>query len=195
MGPLVRVAVIGAGAAVLSAVAIGAGLWVSGDDPGVPENGDVHAAATGCDAVTEDLLADLLPGAVADAREQGPLEGGDNLVCVWSSAGHSDDQGSLRVDVSALFTDATGEETVTGAERAARAYADLLPVRAEPVALPPGEGGVWHGQVPGTAELAFHSDNLLVRVSYAGLSGEDPVDPDEAAATAAEVAELIGASL
>ena len=197
MGPLVRVAVIGAGTAVLSAVAIGGGLWLSGNDPDVPESGDVHTAATGCDAVTDELLAERMPGAVADTREQGPLEGGDSLVCVWTSAGASEggDRGTLRVDVSALFTDATGEEPVTGAERAAGAYTDLLPARAQPVDLSRGEGRVWHGQAPGTAELAFHSDNLLVRVSYAGLAGDDPVDPDDAAELAAEFAGLIGASL
>ncbi|MFD3683344.1 hypothetical protein ACFWTE_00795 [Nocardiopsis sp. NPDC058631] len=190
-------AVIGAGAAVLSAVAIGGGLWLSGNDPAVPESGDVHTAATGCDAVTDELLAERMPGAVADPREQGPLEGGDNLVCVWNSAGTSDgdDRGTLRVDVSALFTDATGEEPVTGAERAAEAHSALLPARTDAVALPGGEGRVWPGQVPGTAELVFHSDNLLVRVSYAGLAGDDPVDPDDAAELAAEFAGQIGASL
>ncbi|MEE2042664.1 hypothetical protein Q7689_04440 [Nocardiopsis tropica] len=181
MGPLVRVAVIGAGAVVLSAAAVGGGLWLSGNDPDVPESGDVHAAATGCDAVTGELLAERLPGAVAQPREQGPLEGGDG--------------GALRVDVSALFTDATGEEPVTGADRAAEAYTALLPVRAEEVDLPTGEGAVWHGQVPGTAELAFHSDNLFVRVSYAGLTGQEPVDPEDAADLAAEFAGRIGESL
>ncbi|MFJ9556707.1 hypothetical protein ACIRPH_23090 [Nocardiopsis sp. NPDC101807] len=196
MGPLVRVAVVGAGAVVLSAAAVGGGLWLSGNDPDVPESGDVHAAATGCDAVTGELLAELLPGAVAQPREQGPLEGGDNLVCAWSSPGApGGDGGALRVDVSALFTDATGEEPVTGAERAAEAYTALLPVRAEEVDLPTGEGAVWHGQVPGTSELAFHSDNLFVRVSYAGLSGQEPVDPGDAADLAAEFAGRIGESL
>ncbi|WP_150253043.1 carbohydrate kinase family protein [Nocardiopsis deserti] len=196
MGPLARVAVIGAGTVVLSAVAIGGGLWLSGDDPGVPESGDAHAAAPGCAVVSDALVTGLVPGAVLESSEHGPLADGDSTTCSWSSAGLADGpQGVLRLDLSARFTDTTGEEPVTGAQRAREAYTALVPARGEAVELPAGEGRVWRGQVPGTAELAFPADNLLVRVSYAGTSGTEPVGFGEARDLAVEFAVQLGEAL
>ncbi|WP_017572353.1 hypothetical protein [Nocardiopsis halotolerans] len=196
MGPLARTAVIGVGTVVLSAVAIGGGLWLAGDVPGVPESGDVHAAAPGCGMVSDELVTGLVPGAVPETSEQGPLANGDSTVCSWSSAGLTDGpQGALRVHLSARFTDTTGEEPVTGVRRAQEAYAAMVPVRGESVELPVGEGQVWRGQVPGTAELAFHIDNLLVWVSYAGSSGSEPVDFGDARSVAVEFARQIGEAL
>ncbi|MFD6949975.1 hypothetical protein A6A08_08595 [Nocardiopsis sp. TSRI0078] len=196
MGPLVRVLVVGAGAVVLSAAAIGGGLWLAGDDPDVPESGDVHTAAPGCGMVSDGLVTGLVPGAVPETSEHGPLAGGDNAVCAWSSAGAADGpRGVLRVDMSARFTDATGEEPLSGDQRTQEAYAALVPVRGEAVELPSGEGQVWHGQAPGTAELAFTTDNLLVRVSYAGTSGAQPVGFDDARDLTVEFAEQLGEAL
>ncbi|WP_150242861.1 hypothetical protein [Nocardiopsis quinghaiensis] len=196
MGPLVRVAVVGAGAAVLSAVAIGGGLWLAGDDPDVPEGGDVHTAAPGCGVVSDGLLTGLVPGAVLETSEHGPLSGGDSSVCSWSSAGLSDGpQGVLRLSLSARFTDDTGEDPVSGDQRAREAYAALVPVRGDTVELPSGEGRVWHGQAPGTAELAFTTDNLLVRVTYAGTSGTEPVGFEDARNLTVEFAEQLGEAL
>ncbi|OOC54964.1 MULTISPECIES: hypothetical protein [Nocardiopsis] len=196
MGPLVRVAVVGAGAVVLSAAAIGGALWLAGDDPDMPENGDVHAAAPGCGVVSDALVTGLVPGAVPETSEHGPLPGGDSSVCSWSSVGPADGpQGVLRVHLSARFTDGTGEEPVSGDQRAREAYAALVPVRGDEVELPSGEGRVWHGQAPGTAELAFTTDNLLVRVSYAGTSGAEPVGFDDARDLAVEFAEQLGEAL
>lgn len=196
MGPLVRVAVIGAGTAVLSAASICGGLWLAGDDPDALENGDVHTAAPGCGAVSDALVTGLVPDAALETSERGPLTGGDNAVCSWSSAGLGDGlRGVLRVDLSARFTDSTGEEPVTGAQQAQEAYAALVPVRGEAVELPAGEGQVWRGQVPGTAELAFHTDNLFVRVSYAGVHGTEPVGFDDARELTVEFAEQLGEAL
>lgn len=196
MGPLARVGVIGAGAVVLSAVAIGGGLWLAGGDPDVPDGGDVHAAAPGCAAVPEALVTDLLPGAALEYAEHGPVEGGDGSACAWSSAGSGEGpQGVLRLDLSARFTGGTGEDAVTGAQRAREAYAAVVPVRGEAVELPSGPAAVWRGQVDGTAELAFHTDNLLVRVSYAGASDTEPVGFEEARDLAVEFAGGLGEAL
>ncbi|WP_159942749.1 MULTISPECIES: hypothetical protein [unclassified Nocardiopsis] len=196
MGALVRVAGIGAGAALLSAAAIGGGLWLAGQDPDVPETGDVHTAAPGCERIPAELVTSLLPGAVPETADHGPLSGGDSSVCSWSSA--DADQGArgvLRVDLSARFTDSTGEEPVSGARRTQEAYAALVPVRGEVLELPSGEGRVWRGQADGTAELAFTSDNLLVRVSYAGTSGAEPVGFETARDVTVEFAEQFGGTL
>jgi hypothetical protein len=117
-------------------------------------------------------------------------------MCSWSSAGPAEGpQGVLRLHLSARFTDTTGEEPVTGAQRAREAYTALAPARGEAVELSAGEGRVWRGQVPGTAELAFPTDNLLVRVSYAGASGAEPVGFDEARDLAVEFAVQLGEAL
>lgn len=196
MGPLVRVAVIGAGTVVLSAVAIGGGLLLAKEDPDVPDPGDVHTAAPTCEVVPVGLVASLVPHAVPESSERGPLAGGENTVCSWSSVGLAEDsQGVLRVDLSARFTDVTGEEPISGEQRAGEAYDALVPVRGESVDLPSGRGRVWRGQAPGTAELAFTVDNLVVRVAYAGTSDSEPVDFDQARDLAVEFAERLGGSL
>lgn len=196
MGPLVRVAVIGAGTVVLSVVAIGGGLLLAGEDPDVPDPGDVHTAAPTCEVVPDELVDALVPHAVLESSEHGPLAGGENTVCSWSSVGLAEgSQGVLRVDLSARFTDGTGEEPISGERRAGEAYEALVPVRGEPVDLSSGQGQVWRGQVPGTAELAFTVDNLVVRVAYAGTSDSEPVGFDEARDLAVEFAERLGGSL
>ncbi|WP_179829927.1 hypothetical protein [Nocardiopsis aegyptia] len=165
-----RTAVAVGGAAVLSAAAIGGGLWLAGDDPDVPDSGDVHTAAPGCGVLSDQQVAELLPDAVLESAESGPLSGGENTACTWTSAGAAEDPETLRVDLSARFTDTSGETPVTGDEAAQAGFEAMVPVRGEDVALT-GDlpASVWRGQAPGTAELAFHTDNLLVRVSYAGV--------------------------
>ncbi|MFL1380774.1 MULTISPECIES: hypothetical protein [unclassified Nocardiopsis] len=195
MGPLARAGVIAVGAVVVSALAIGGGLWAAQDDPDRPHPGDVHTAAPDCGDLGE-LLDEHLPGAVHDLAERGPLTGGEGTVCRWTSAGTSDTarQGVLRVEYSALFTDPTADQTVPGQDRADAAAAALAPADAQAVELSTGEALVWRGG-SGDTELAFRSDNLLVRVSYTAVTGGEPVSPDEGRATAVAFAERIGASL
>jgi hypothetical protein len=192
---LVRTAVVVGGAAVLAAAAIGGGLWLAGDDPDVPDSGDVHTAAPDCGVLSDEQVAELLPGAVLESAESGPLRGGENTACTWTSAGSAeDDPGTLRVDLSARFTDASGETTVTGDEAARTGYEAMVPPRGEDVLLADGlAASVWRGQVPGTAELAFHSDNLVVRVSYAGAA--DDLEFAAARDLAVDAAERLGEAL
>ena len=195
--PWVRASIIAVGAVMVSASAIGGGLWAAADDPDVPGRDDIHTAAPTCAAVPEDTLTEALPGAVLESDDQGPLNGGENTACVWSTAGATDgDRTILRVDLSARFTDASAEPIVTGDEAATRAHQAVAPARGEPVELPGTAGAeVWRGQLPGTAELAFHTTNLLVRVSYTGESDGDPVAFDDARDTAVEIATRIGETL
>ncbi|WP_017589105.1 hypothetical protein [Nocardiopsis ganjiahuensis] len=190
------------GTVVLSAAAVGGGLRLAGDDPDQPHGGDTHTAAPQCGVVPEEAIAEALPGAVLESAESGPLAGGESTVCVWTSAGRPDGedqadtgtgQGVLRVDLSARFTDASAEPVVTGDEFASRARSAVVPPRGEAVVLETGdEVEVWRGQVPGTAELAFHTDNLLVRVAYSGVDDGDPVPFDEARETTVAFAEQLG---
>lgn len=207
--PWVRAVIVGAGAVVVSAAALGGGLRLAGDDPGEPHGGDTHTAAPQCGVVPEEAIAEALPGAVLESAESGPLAGGESTVCVWTSAGQEAGEGTedgargvLRVDLSARFTDASAEPVVTGDESAARAQGAVVPPRGETVVLETGAGAgagtgaeVWRGQVPGTAELAFHADNLLVRVSYSGVDDGDPVPFDDARETTVAFAEQLGAAL
>ncbi|GAA1076731.1 hypothetical protein [Nocardiopsis metallicus] len=206
----------------VSAAAVGGGLRLAGDDPDEPHGGDAHTAAPGCGLVPEEAIAGALPGAVLESAESGPLAGGESTECVWTSAGRIDgadggeangngEQGVLRVELSARFTDASAEPVVTGEEFAARAQSAVVPMRGETVVLAPGaegaDGGgdaaagegieaeVWRGQVPGTAELAFHEDNLLVRVSYSAMDGDDPVPFDRARETVMDFAGQLGEAL
>ncbi|MFE9245399.1 hypothetical protein [Nocardiopsis sp. NPDC006938] len=192
--PWVRAAVVVTGTVVVSAAAVGGGLWLTGDDPDQPHGGDAHTSAPPCGVVPEDAVARALPGAVLETDTGGPLAGGEGTACVWTTAGlDTDPQGVLRVDLSARFTDASAEPVVTGDEAAARAQEDVVPQRGRPVEL--GSGGraeVWRGQVPGTAELAFHHDNLLVRVSYSAVEEDDPVPFDRARETVVGFAEQLG---
>lgn len=195
--PWTRAVIIGAGAVVLSGAAIGGGLWFAGDDPDEPHGGDVHTAAPACGEVPEEAIAEAVPEAVLESTGNGPLAGGENTACVWTSAGQDDGvQGVLRVDLSARFTDASAEPAVTGDESAAEARGAVVPPRGEPVDPDTGiDGEVWRGQVPGAAELAFHTDNLVVRVSYSGVSGGDPVPFEEARDTTVVFAGQLGEAL
>lgn len=197
--PWVRAGAIAAGAAVLAAVAVGGGLWWAADSPDEPNGGDVYTAAPDCGTLSAEAVSEAVPDAVTESDEHGPRTGGEGTVCAWtSSAGQTDDgaQAVLRLDLSVRFTDTSGDASVTGAEHAERAYADLLPPRGEEVALPSAaQGHVWNGQSSGTAELAFHTDNLLVRVSYAGSSGNEPTDSADARERAVGVAEQLGEAL
>lgn len=218
--PWVRAVIVVAGAVAASAAAVGGGLWLAGDDPDEPHGGDAHTAAPRCGLVPEEAIAEALPGAVLESAESGPLAGGESTECVWTSAGQIDEadggeangngeQGVLRVELSARFTDASAEPVVTGEEFAARAQSAVVPMRGETVVLAPGAEGadgeaaagegieaeVWRGQVPGTAELAFHADNLLVRVSYSAMDGDDPVPFDRARETVTDFAGQLGEAL
>ncbi|MGW5878656.1 hypothetical protein ACWFMI_19105 [Nocardiopsis terrae] len=189
--------IIGTGAAAVSAAAVAGGLWFAGDDPDQPRGADAHTAAPECGVVPEEAIARALPEAVLESSGNGPLPGGESTVCVWTSAGQTDEaQGVLRVNLSARFTDASAEPVVTGEESASRAQAAVVPPRGEQVVLGSGtEGQVWRGQVSGTAELAFRTDNLLVRVSYSGVGGGDPVPFEEARETTVAFADLLGEAL
>lgn len=188
--PWARVATIVAGTVVVSAAAIAGGLWIAGEDPETPNEEDTHSAAPSCEAIPEGALAEALPGAVLESVEHGPLQGGESSVCVWTTAGAIDvDQGALRVDMSAHFTNESIESGITGQEAATQAYDALTPVRGEPVDLAGGaRAQVWRGQLPGTAELAFHTANLLVRVSYTAEADGDPVPFDTARETVVDFA-------
>lgn len=195
--PWVRASIIAVGAVVVAAAAIGGGMWATADDPDLPGGDDTHTAAPTCAAVPEDTLAEVLPGAVLETDDQGPLNGGENTVCVWSTAGATDGDGTiLRVDLSARFTDASAEPAVSGDEAAAMAHQAMVPARGEAVELPGAAGAeVWRGQLPGTAELAFHTTNLFVRVTYTGESDGDPISFEDARDTAVDVATRIGEAL
>ncbi|KOX15304.1 hypothetical protein ADL05_16010 [Nocardiopsis sp. NRRL B-16309] len=192
---MVRTAVAVGGAAVLSAAAIGGGLWLAADDPDVPDSGDVHVSTPGCGVLTDEQVAELLPDAVLESAESGPLDGGENTACTWTSAGSaSEDPETLRVDLSAVFTDTSGETPVTGDEAAQAGYEAMVPARGEDVPLTEDVlASVWRGQAPGTAELAFRTDNLVVRVSYAGAA--DGLGFDEARDRAVDAAEHLGEAL
>ncbi|WP_116247276.1 hypothetical protein [Nocardiopsis sp. FIRDI 009] len=191
-GPLVRGAVIVCGAAVVSVAAIGGGLVLAGADPDVPGAEDVHTAAPDCAAVPQATVAEALPEAVPETVESGPRPGGDTTVCVWSSLGVADDPGVLRVEFSALFTDTSGDEPVAGTEHAERVLAALVPRTSDGVRLPSDvEGHVWADGTRGTADLAFHTDNLVVRVAYTGVFGDGPADREDARELTVRVAEQL----
>ncbi|MBR8740310.1 hypothetical protein DSY14_01005 [Nocardiopsis sp. MG754419] len=181
----------------VSAAAVGGGLWWAGGDPEPPGGQDDHSAAPTCASVPEDTLAEILPGAVLETDDRGPVAGGEHTACVWTTLGETEgDRAVLRVDLSARFTDATVDPVVTGDQAATAAHEAVVPVRGEPVDLPGSVGAeVWRGQLPGTAELAFHTANLLVRVSYTAESEGDPVTFTDARDTAVEIASRIGADL
>lgn len=181
----------------ISAVAVGGGLWFTSEDPETPHDEDTHSAAPPCTVVPEDALTEALPGAVLESQESGPHREGENTVCVWSTVGSTDvDQGVLRVDLSARFTDTTVDPAVTGDEAAVQAHSAMTPVRGESFDLIAGtEGRVWRGQLPGTAELAFTTANLLVRVSYTAEADGDPVSFDTARDTAVDFASRLGEAL
>ena len=195
--PWVRATIVAVGTLTLTAAAVGGGLWWAGDDPDEPHGDDVHTAAPSCATVPEEAIAEAVPGAVLESTEQGPLAGGENTACVWTSAGLTDDvQGVLRVDLSARFTDASAEPVVSGEQSAADARSATVPARGEVLDLESGiDGEVWRGQVPGTAELAFHTDNLLVRVSYTGVSDGGPVPFGEARDTTVAFADRLWEAL
>lgn len=189
--PRVRWGAIGGGAAVVSALAVGIGLWAAGGTPDEPFPDDVHAAAPGCDLVPADQVEALLGEAVHDTDETGPLHGGEHTACAWTTHGGGDG-GSLRVGLSARFTDPSGDPLVTGHARTAETLGASVPEYGEEVDLPGGDAHVWSGQVPGTVELAYHVDNLLVRISYAGYSDESPDDGrDEVVDLAAGMGEAL----
>ncbi|WP_369801035.1 hypothetical protein [Nocardiopsis sp. SBT366] len=195
--PWVRAAIVVTGTVAVSAAAVGGGLWFTGNDPDQPRGGDAHTTAPPCGVVPEEAITEALPGAVLETDDGGPLAGGEGTECVWTTAGlDAEEQGVLRVDLSARFTDASAEPAVTGDESASRAQTAMAPARGRSVVLGSGaEAEVWRGQVPGTAELAFHSDNLLVRVSYSAMDEDDPVSYDRASETVVAFAEQLGEAL
>ncbi|MFI6577484.1 hypothetical protein ACIBFB_16950 [Nocardiopsis sp. NPDC050513] len=191
-GALVRGVVIVGGAAVLAAAAIGGGLVLAGGDPDVPGEDDVHTSAPDCAVVPEDAVTEALPDAVVESAESGPRPGGHTTVCAWTSLGRADAPGTLRVEFSALFTDTSGEEPVSGVQHAEGALAAVVPHSVDEVALGPDVAAhVWEEQAPGTADLVFQSDNLLVRVAYSGVSGDGPVEREDAREAAVRVAERL----
>lgn len=195
--PWARAVIIVVGAMVASGVAIGGGLWLAGEDPEAPNEDDTHSVAPSCEVIPEDALNEALPGAVLESVEQGPLQGGESTVCVWTTAGSTDvDQGILRVDLSAHFTDDSTEPVITGDEAAARVSGAVTPVRGEPVDLAAGtEAQVWRGQLPGTAELVLNTANLSVRVSYTAETDGDPVSFETAREIAMDFASHLGEAL
>lgn len=193
--PAVRAGIVVAGAAVLSAVAVGVGLMVTGSDPDRPDVGDAHTASPGCDAVPQEALDELLPEAVPETEEHGPLEGGEESACLWVSTGESDG-GSVRVELSVRFTDAEGENPVPGAEQTLAHQSALAPPGSEEFSLADGvTGRIWHGGAPGTAELTYPVENLLVRVSYSGYADAEPRDFTDAREQVLRFAEHLGEAL
>ncbi|OLT25055.1 hypothetical protein BJF83_05895 [Nocardiopsis sp. CNR-923] len=180
------------GAAVLAAAAIGGGLVLAGGDPDVPGEDDVHASAPDCAVVPESAVAEALTDAVVESAESGPRPGGHTTVCAWTSLGRAEAPGTLRVEFSALFTDTSGEEPVSGVQHTEGALAAVVPRGGDEVVLGAHVAAhVWAERAPGTAGLAFQADNLLVRVAYSGVSGGDPVEWEDARETAVRVAERL----
>lgn len=176
--PRARWGAIGGGTAVVSVVAVGLGLWAASGTPDKPYPDDVHATAPGCELVPGEEVEALLGEAVHETDTTGPLNGGEHTSCAWATHGEGEG-GALRVGLSARFTDPSADPLVTGDERAAESLGAIMPQHGETVDLPGGDARVWSGQVPGTVELAYHVDNLLVRISYAGYSDDGPSDAED----------------
>ncbi|WP_241474804.1 hypothetical protein [Nocardiopsis xinjiangensis] len=176
--PRARWGAIGGAAAAVAAVAVGIGLWAASGTPDEPYPDDTYAAAPGCDLVPGEEVEDLLGEAVNDTDTTGPLHGGEHTSCAWTTHG-AGEGGTLRVGLSARFTDPSADPLVTGDERTAESLGAAAPANGAKVDLPGGEARVWSGQVPGTVELAYHVDNLLVRISYAGYSDDSPSEAEE----------------
>lgn len=175
----------------VSVVAVGIGLWTASGTPDEPYPDDVHAAAPGCESVPGEEVEALLGETVHDTDTTGPLNGGEHTSCAWTTHGESEG-GALRVGLSARFTDPSADPPVTGDERTAQSLDEIAPEHGEEVDLPGGEARAWSGQVPGTVELAYHVDNLLVRVSYAGYSDDGPSEAeDEVVDLAARIGEAL----
>ena len=193
--PVARVGIVVASAAVLSAVVIVVALVVTGGESDHPDSGDAHGAAPGCDAVPQEALDELLPDAVSETEEHGPLEGGEGTACGWVSTGESDG-GSVRVELSVRFTDTAGENPVSGAEQAADDHAVRVPPGSEEFSPADGvTGRIWPGSGPGTAEFVYPVENLLVRVSYSGYTDSEPRDFTDARERALRFAEHLGEAL
>lgn len=187
--PRARWGAIGGAAAVVSAVAVGIGLWAASGTPDEPYPGDVHAAAPGCELVPGEEVEALLGESVNDIDTTGPLDGGEHTSCAWTTHG-AGEGGTLRVGLSARFTDPSADPLVTGDERAAESLGAAVPENGDEADLPGGNARVWSGQVPGTIELAYRIDNLLIRISYAGYSDDSPSGAeDEVVELAARIGE------
>lgn len=193
--PVVRAGIVAAGAAVLSAVAIGAGLVFIEGEPDHPSEEDPHTTAPGCGVVPQEALDELLADAVLESEEHGPLDGGEKTTCSWISTEESGG-GSVRVGFSVRFTDNTAKTPVSGEEQIAEDHAALAPSEGEEFSPVEGvTGWIWSGSGPGTAELAYPVENLLVRVSCSGHTDSEPWDPTDAQERALRFAERLGENL
>src|SRR5699024_8251129 len=193
--PMVRAGIVVTGAAVLSAVAIGAGLVFTEGEPDHPAEEDPHTTAPGCDAVPQEALDELLADAVLESEEHGPLVGGEKTTCGWVSTEESDG-GSVRVWFALRITDNTAKAPVSGEVLIAEVHAALAPSEGEEFFPVEGvTGWIWSGSCPGTAELAYPVENLLVRVSCSGHTVSDAWEPTDAQERALRFAERLGENL
>ncbi|MFV2194886.1 hypothetical protein [Nocardiopsis sp. LOL_012] len=194
-GALLRGILVVGGAAVLSVAAITGGLVLAADETEVPA-GDVHTSAPSCSAVPAAAVEEALPGALPETVASGPLPDGENTVCAWTSLGRSETPGTLRVEFSVLLTDTEQDTPLSGTEHAGRLLAALAPEHGHTVELSSGpEAHVWLERVSGTADLAFRSDNLLVRLSYADTAGSGPDQAEQAREAVVAFAERLAEAL
>lgn len=194
---------IGGGAVVmLSTIAVIAGLVLSEDGPAAAAApADTHAAAPGCGTVGQDAVEAAVPSAVLETAERGPLSDASGSSCAWTSLNDSGAAArAISIDFEAHYTDKAGE--VSGARRAAEQLRRLAPVGGLEGAVPVnslGEGALaWPSRSGGsTAEVAFRSDNMVVRVFYGGdeAAADQPMTYEAAREGAVEVAESVRESL
>ncbi|PSL00720.1 hypothetical protein CLV63_101194 [Murinocardiopsis flavida] len=198
-----QTALVGGIAVVLLSVgAVATGLTVGADGPAAAAApADVHASAPGCATVGDDAVEQAVPSAVLETAERGPLSDASGSSCAWTSLNDGAAPArSISIDFEAHYTDKSGE--VSGDRRASEQLRRLAPVGGLEGAVPVnalGEGALaWPSRSGGsTAEVAFRSDNLVVRVFYGGdeAAAGPPMSYDAAREGAVGVAESVKESL
>lgn len=163
----------GAAVVVLSSAAVVAGLFWGENGPAAEAApGDVHTKAPGCDVIEMNEVEAVVPSAALEAADRGPLTDASGSDCAWTSLGEgAAPPRSVHVDFEAHFTDKAGD--TSGERSAAEQLRRLAPVGDLEGTAPVGSLGegaiVWPSRHDsGTAEVAFRSDNLVVRVFYGG---------------------------
>ncbi|QVQ51982.1 hypothetical protein J4H86_25130 [Spiractinospora alimapuensis] len=187
-----RALLLAGGVVVLSAAGIGAGLLLSGPEPGTePTDADAFAAPPACASVEEAEGAPIethLSGGQLDTAESTPLHHGASQSCVWTSVDNPDtNAGALQVDFQVFYS--TGDSS--GADQAQQSGLDPGDQEApDPLTVSTASGG-------GTSHAGFVRDNLVVRVAYTATDPDSgsALDADAATQVATEVANAIDAGL
>lgn len=210
MAAVLRVANVGrgmrfvlAGVATLvlaSAGVVGGLLWPTNDPETRAAEQDAFDRPPDCALLDEETLDAVVPDARVEQDTRGPVTGGQQATCAWSTAvsatnsqEEQEEQEELRaltVEFEVQFTQA---DTADGAQLAANRLATDLPEAPFPEAAQalgpdaraqPGTGGSGR-------EVAFVRDNLVVWVWYGGTQDSTTAeipgsDAHEAAHTVAE---------